>query len=186
MLINFSFNLMSSLTLFSTGTVSLLSITYIDWPEYIVFFRAYFTLFYILGHLLSFHKLYLKNKSRCFELLVHHYVTCYLILNTVNGNWDYKFRNQIFFLEFSAFMCELSKKFKSIKYISYIYWFYDRLYIYPKIILQNRYDLIQHNLYNHSLVLYFLGLVWSFEMIRLSYYKYILSISVLFFGHLIL
>ena len=156
---------MSLLNLSCTGLVSLLSIPCIHYHNIIVNLRASFTILYLIVHCFI-----MPTKS--LMMYAHHIFTISLIFNThiKSGHiGHYTLGNNVFFLEFSAFLMELAKMINNVHftYIAKVYWIYDRVYRFPLLLLKNSHVL--SNVYVNAMCLCYIGIYWSYKMIKFKY-----------------
>lgn len=158
---------MSKLAILATGLVSLLSIPDVIYHPYLLIFRTYLCTLYLFVDCF-------RTKKRTFEnniiYIIHHISSLYLIFNKNNCDLIV---NKMFFLEFGSFIGHLTRYYNKGKFISKIYWVYDRIYNFPYLIIKYK-DCIHNHIFAFY-VLQFIGYIWTMEVIKYNKYKYILS-----------
>lgn len=153
-----------------TGVVSALSIPVLNYPVYLKTIRNYLAGSYLLMDLFSFSR---GNVEYRIQISIHHLITLYLIYNQNTAHCNHLV-DELFFLEFGAFLFLLTKYLNCFKEVSKLYWIYDRAYKFPHLITNNLYCT---KTYLYSIMtLNFLGILWTFEMLKFKKLKYVFSL----------
>ena len=171
----------SNLKLVSTFLISASSIPFIDYGYSFNILKLYFIGFCIFVDtiVIVFTSNFLYD-----SFFYHHIATLLSVYKSIGDTQCIHLCNHPMFLESSAFTSVLSRKYNYGKSLSKFYWCFDRLFRFPFAILLNNH--CAHYYLPEISVLVFLSSYWSFEMLKLHYYKqlafsYTLCFVVVFF-----
>lgn len=152
--------------LLSTGLVSVLSIPYVEYSEFVSTFRSSLCLIYLVIDCFRWK----KTLETYILYILHHLSAIYLILNEKHACTEVI--NGMFFLEFSSFLYQFCKLLRKWKTVAKLYWCFDRVIRYPIMIFTYRHCL--ENYYLSVFTLEYLGILWSCEVLKIQN-KYLYS-----------
>lgn len=150
------------LQLASTFVITASSVPFIDYGYEFDIFKLYFIILYI-----SIDTLRIMCTSRfLYDSYFYHHITTLAIVRKVFDNEQcIHLCNHPLFLESSAFLYILTRKYNCYKQLSKVYWLFDRLVRFPLAIVNIK-SCAQHFIVELS-VLIFLSSYWSFEMLKI-------------------
>lgn len=154
--------MLTDLQLATTFLISASSAPFIDYSYEFNICKIYFVGLYILIDTLrivcDFNFLYNPY-------FYHHVTTLGIVHKVLDTKQCVHLCNPPMFLESSAFVCILSRKYNAYKWLSKVYWLFDRLVRFPLSMLMNK-TCAQYFFVELS-VLVFLSSYWSFEMLQI-------------------